>query len=182
MTLTGLVLALGLAWCGSQDGLDRAIELMRSGDARAALAAAEAEADDLRRAQARVYVRHHAGDLEGALAAAEAGSGAHPDDPWLAERAAAIALSLRRAGAALAALGRLERIAAALAEPERTRWLDAARAARSEAEAVALAHARRDTAGRSARVVSLGVAGLALVGLLALALFPWHGPRGAPAD
>jgi hypothetical protein len=171
MFATQACFVLALAFTGD-DGLQRAIDLLRAGDARAALAAADAEPDDLRRAQARVYVRHQAGDLEGALVAARSGSDAHPEDAWIADRWCWIALTLRRAGPARQALERLEHAAAALRDPERTRWTDAAHAARSEVDALDVARGRRDAADRAARIVSCTAAGLSILLLGALALAP----------
>jgi hypothetical protein len=147
-----------------QGGFDRALELVRAGDARAALAAADAETDALRRAQARVYVLEQAGDLEGALAEARAGAAAHADDPWIAGRLCAIGAMLRRMDAVEAAERRLARLAAR--EPEAAgEAVELAAGAREELALLRAAHERSDAAVVRARAVSI-----ALLALCALAL------------
>lgn len=75
-------------------GLDAAIRLVREGDFQAALVAARGETRSLERAQALLHVLHQAGALEEALAAGREGLEHHPEDAWLLDRSAYIALSL----------------------------------------------------------------------------------------
>lgn len=166
--IAALILCIAHAFA-SDDGLQRAIALVRSGDARAALTAAEAEPDELKRLQAEVYVRNQAGDLEGALLAAERGSRAHPADPWLAERCVSIALSLKRAHAAHVAIARLESAAQNEVEPERTRWLNALRAARTELDAIDQSVRDRNDADSRASIVALCASLACVAGLVFLA-------------
>lgn len=84
------------------------VEAVRNGDFRRAESLVQAETDPLERAQAECYLRHHAGDLAGAEAAARRGLAGAPGDPWLLERATYLALSLRDLSAATAHLERLE--------------------------------------------------------------------------
>jgi hypothetical protein len=65
------------------------------GDFTAAREAAEGLADPLERARALVWVDYGARDWVGALREARLGSDRFPHDAWLAERAAAAALSLQ---------------------------------------------------------------------------------------
>lgn len=159
-----LLLLAGLAGPpqGPGAGFDAALRLVAEGRYAAALEAAEAEPDGLRRAQARVHVRHRAGDLAGALAAALAGLEADPSDPWLLEQAAFVAVSLNRGAQGEALAERLARAvqpagAADPGAPERAEGLLAeARAAR------ALELARRDALARSRRV-ALGLLAASLL-------------------
>ena len=95
----GAILCAGAA-LQSAFGLPLAIDRARAGDFQAALAAAEAEPDPVRRAEASLYVRHQAGDLDGALAIGLHGAELAPWDEWLLDRTAFVALSLRRPGPA----------------------------------------------------------------------------------
>lgn len=63
------------------------------------------------RAQAQVFLRLRAGDLPGAMHWAEVGTDAAPDDLWLAERRASIAISM---GAHDRAVQAVEEFASAL--------------------------------------------------------------------
>lgn len=151
------------------DGLQRAIAALRAGDARAAWIAAESEPGELERSQAKVWVRHQAGDLEGALAEAERGARTAPLDPWLAERCAYIAISLGRPRTAERALARLESAAQRAAEPDRARWLSNLRDLRAEAallEEGARARAAADSRARAV-VIALGAACLGALFVLA---------------
>ncbi len=153
----------------SQAGLSHAIEWTRAGDMSSAWNSACAVTDPLEAAQARVYVRQHAGDLEGALREARQGAEAHPGDPWLTERTLSIALSLSRVRTAERALERLESI---LRDPhvrDREAFEASARAARPETE-ILVNHARaRDRAETRARFVVIGVGSAAILALVWLA-------------
>jgi hypothetical protein len=164
-----LALAALTALEARASSLERALELARERRFAEALAEARAEPDALRRAQAELYVLHHAGDLEGALAAGRAGLRAAPDDPWLRERCAYVALSLRAHGPAREHADALARVARAGTD-------DAALAARYRAEADALAAtaARAGAALTRARITVLAGAALALAAWLALARSPRH--------
>ncbi len=177
----GLMLVLDHA---RENTLQRAIELLNAGDARGALAVAEAQTDARARAEARVYVLHQAGDLEGALRAAQSGSDAYPDDAWLAERWSFIATTLRRPREAERAASRLENAAALQPDADAKSWRESARTARADADALLHTHEQRDQAERSARVVSFAAVGSALAALIALAFLPARRQRmsSTPVD
>jgi len=152
-----------------QSGLSTAIERMRAGDAMAAWSAAESATDALERAQARVYVRQHAGDLECALQEAIEGSSAHPRDPWLADRSLSIALSLSRPRPAQAAMAQLERLLTDTGVRDRDAFLAALASARGEVAALEGASRARDAAEKRAYVVVIGLGAGALIALFLLA-------------
>lgn len=133
-------------------GLEAAIEQVSRGEFGTAYEAALAEPDPLRRAQAELYVRHHAGDLAGALASGERGLAATPDDAWLLERCAYIALTLRHAHKALEYARRLDLATARGADADRTRFAAAAQSALVEAQSLASSDAARRNALSRARV------------------------------
>jgi hypothetical protein len=176
-----LVCASGLA---RGDSLQQAIELLKTGDARAALTAAESESDARARAQARVYVLHQAGDLEAALAVAHSESDAWPNDPWLAQKWAFVAATLRRSDASSSAASRLERAVIDLPAADREAWQDAVRTAKADASELMSARARRIRAERVARAVSLTALASAIVALTMLALWPSRRQRmsSTPVD
>ena len=94
--MAGALLTTVCLWALSQEPstFDRIIALQRAGDLVEAYEVADGEADDRTRFQAQLFVRHHGGDLAGALSAGRAGLEVYPDDPWLLERSTAIALEL----------------------------------------------------------------------------------------
>ena len=148
-------------------GFDAAVAAVGAGDFAEALAQAAREPDPLRRAQATVFARHHAGDVPGALDEARAALDLFPRDPWLLERAAELALTVREPGLA----GRW------LARAEHEGGLDPARRSAYAEQTRELAEvlARRDRALSRAR----WTASLALVAtcaaLAALARTPGRG-------
>lgn len=153
----------------AQAELQTAIERVRRGDIVSAWSAAEGVRDPLEGAQARVYVRQHAGDLEGALREAAAGSAAHARDAWLAERTLSIALSLSRLRPAEVALARLE---TTLEDPnvrDRSAFLALLPAARAGVETLTAAARARDAAETRARLVVIGCGAGALCVLVWLA-------------
>jgi hypothetical protein len=154
----------------SEGRLERVMELVRRQEYGAALEAARAETDPLSRAQGTLYVRHWAGDLDGALRAGAEGLARAPDDPWLNERMAYVELSLRRPRAALGYVDALERAASTAPESERARWLEIARGYRNEAEDLARGLVRRQRSLVRARVTSLVVLGGAAACIAFLAL------------
>lgn len=166
-----MIAALVLFAC-AQTGLQAAIDHVRNGDVVAAWSAAENVADPLERAQARVYVRQHAGDLDGALREAVTGSDEHPLDPWLCERALSIALSLSRTRQAEDALARLETILRDPGARSRDAFLAALPAARTAVESLRAAAHARDAAETRAHVVVLGLGASALFTLVWLARRP----------
>ncbi len=91
------------AWAGPVD-LAGAVESVREGRFVEALLAAEADPDPSKRAEAALYVRHHAGDLTGALHVARSARLAGISTPWLEEREVFVALTLRDAAGARDAL------------------------------------------------------------------------------
>ena len=179
----GALLLVAAAGKQAQDGgFDAAVRLVGEAQFSRAFAAAEAETDPLRRAQAKVHVLHHGGNLRGALAAALEGLETAPQDAWLLEQAAFVAVSVHEGPLALD-LGRK-----LVAELERTgsdgAALVRARGLRDEAEsALARSEERRSALGR-ARVVALA---LVLASLLAIAALmrtrpsPPVGPRNEAA-
>jgi hypothetical protein len=152
-----------------QSGLATAIERVRAGDAVAAWSAAESATDPLERAQARVYVRQHAGDLEWALQEAVEGSAAHPRDPWLAERALSIALSLSRPRPAQTAMVQLEKTLADTGVRDREAFLAALNSSRGEVAALESASRARDAAEKRAYAVVIGLGAVSLIVLFVLA-------------
>ncbi len=87
-----------------QGVLEQAIEESRAGHFVEAWTLAGTAEVALERAQARTFVRYHAGDLEGALREAREGLQLAARDPWLLATATEIALSLHRGAAAEATL------------------------------------------------------------------------------
>lgn len=163
----GLVLLGGPAWIARFD-LDGAIAAARAGRFSEALLAAEAEPDPARRAEAALYVRHHAGDLEGALRVAAEARRAGVATAWLEDREAFVAISVRdteRARRALAAL-------AARPEGGGEAFARAAEGYRAELAGLESTLAARDRGIGRARIV----AGVAV--LLALALLAASAVRG----
>lgn len=100
--------AFGLLFvCAALPDRETAVASTNAGRFPEALLAAEAEVDPARRAEGLLYVRHHAGDLEGALRVAADARGAGVGSAWLAEREVYVALSIRDAVRARAALDAL---------------------------------------------------------------------------
>jgi hypothetical protein len=162
----------------SAAGFDAALRETAVGRFPAALAAAEAEPDPLRRAQARLWVRHHAGDLDGALAAARAAREASIADAWLIERELYVALSLRRAGEARAASEALERELARAGPAADARIAAQAAGLRAELETLERSLGERAQALARARGVSAGL-GCSL--LLVLAWLAFRTGRARPS-
>lgn len=94
-----------------QSGLDRAVAAVREQRYADALAAARAEPDALLRSQAELYVFHQAGSLDEALAAGMAGLQGAPDNAWLLEQTAFVALTLGLGARAAGYLETLEQVA-----------------------------------------------------------------------
>lgn len=151
-----IAVALAVLLCSSPPDLDAAIALAREGRFPEALSAADAESDAVRRAQARLYVRHHAGDLDGALRVAADARASGASSPWLDEREAFVALSLRDLERLHAALERLRGTGPELAT--------VVASYRTEADALAVTLAARDRGVRHARWVALAFALAALAG------------------
>jgi hypothetical protein len=147
-----VIAALLLGWAAR--GLDEAVRLCGEGRYVEALSEAQREADPLRRAQALLWVRHHAGDLDGALAQARAARALAAGDAWIAEREAYVALSLRLPREAAEATGLLEAALQPGTVPgeQAARWREAAASYRAEAEALARTLAARDRALERARI------------------------------
>jgi len=83
-----------------QSVFEQAREEVRAGHFAQAWEIAGTEQRPLQRAQARTYVRHHAGDLDGALREAHAGLAESPRDAWLLAQATEVALALHHGAAA----------------------------------------------------------------------------------
>ncbi len=144
---------------------DRAISLAREGHFAEALVAAEAEPDLTRRAEALIYTRLHAGDLDGALRVALAARLAGHSSAWLEEREAYAALTVRDAVRARTAL---DALAARHDGPGADLVASAARL-RVELDTLASVLADRDRAATRARVTTiLGTIGVCAA-VLALA-------------
>ena len=158
----GLVLSICVPAVRSPD-LEGAIASARSGRFVEALLAAEAEADPARRAGATLYVRHHAGDLEGALRVAENARSSGIATAWLEERQAFVALTLRDAASARAALSAL----AARADGGGAEIASAAAGYRAELETLERTLAERDRGIGRAQIVALATL------VLATATFLW---------
>lgn len=99
-------------------GLNEAIARSQAGEFVEALAAARAEPDPIRNAQARLYVLYHGGDLSGALQAGLEGLIIEPRNPWLLENVCEIAISLRLCPMANECI---DRLASSLANEETAR-------------------------------------------------------------
>lgn len=146
-------------------GLEAAIEQVARGEFGAAYDAAMAEPDALRRAQGELYVRHHAGDLAGALASGERGLAIAPSDPWLLERCSEIALVLRRAPEAAGHARELERVLATGTAADRERFGAAAQRASAAAEELVSTDSAKQSALSRARTAVAG----ALLAIVVLA-------------
>ncbi|MBL8859525.1 MAG: hypothetical protein JNL28_13535 [Planctomycetes bacterium] len=165
-----MIAALALVLAGAlPDGLQTAVERVAAHDFPGAWAAANAETDAQKRAEARVYVRHHSGDLEGALLEAEAASAAYAGDAWLAERALYIALSLGRVHSAERALPRLESALNATGTPNRDSLVAALERARPEVAALVANAQAREALDRRAHTVVFGIGAAATLLLVWLA-------------
>lgn len=160
---------LGAEVAGAFGRAQSAVERVRDGDFVSALAAAEAETDPVRRVESVLYVRHQAGDLDGALEVGLRGAAIAPNDTWLLDRTAYVALSLRRPVVAQKSLDALRRALQADASAS-----DAARAslrAYETEEALLLVRSReRETALSRARWTALLAAAGALTALAALSM------------
>ena len=162
------LLIVAVSWSASQGGgFDAALEAIGRGRFTEALVAAAQDSDPVRRRQAAVHTRHHAGDLRGALNEAAAGLAEVPGDPWLLEQAAFLAVSLNEGPRALVWAEELVQVVETRAGSD-----DVARARARD-----LRDQAREAAERTIeRGVALGraktVAGLGLLGaLLALTWF-----------
>ena len=156
-----------------QSGLQSVVEEVRGGDLTRAWTQAEGLTAPLEQAQARLYVRHHSGDLVGAWQVARAATRDFPDDPWLGERALYIATSLGRAHDAQQSLVHLDEVLARSAPREREQYAQALVTARKEVSQLLASDAARRSAERRAHVV-VAMFGLgALLGFVLLA----RGPR-----
>ncbi len=173
------LLALLLSTLARPD-LDAAVRLCGEGRYVAALRAAEAEPDATRRAQAVAWVRHHAGDVQGAFAVTRGAIADVPSDPWLLERAAYIAISLRLPREARDAVTLLEQEIASgrLAADDARRWRAQAQAHAVEVAALERLLAERDAAVQRARAVS---AVAALVVCVVLGALAFRADRARPS-
>jgi len=146
-----------------------AVENARAGRFVEALLAAESDPDPSKRAEAALYVRHHAGDLTGALHVAQSARLTGVSTPWLEEREAFVALTLRDAAGARDALDALARRPGGGGDevaPLAAQWsveLDALQATLD---------ARDAGVGRAQTTVAVAAA-------LLLALFGWIGRPGS---
>jgi hypothetical protein len=158
------------------------VEAVRMGDFRRAQLLTERESDPLLHAQADCYLRHHAGDLDGAYAAARRGLAHVSGDPWLLDRATYIALTLRDAAAAQAHLSSLEETlrTSELGPTGDRQGSDATVSAhRSDLAELSLLLAERDCAGMRARSVSSALLALIFGALACFARTKRAGPGRA---
>jgi hypothetical protein len=173
--------AFAFAWIASftalpQSGMQAAVDAVHRGDFAAAERAADAEPQSLPRHQARVYVRHQAGDLDGALEEVESGARAFPTDAWLQDRRAYIALTMRRARIAEDAVNALERTLSSASTAEAQRWSSAAAGYRTE-----LTDLRRMLSARDrceTRAIWVAVVGVLASGIAVLWLARDDSARG----
>lgn len=145
---------------------DRAIALVQAQRHAEALEALADEPDPLRRVQTEVWVLHQSGDLEGALAAAlrALDSAPPPEDAWLLEQAAWIAVTLHRGPLARRlAERRLALLEASGAPPE---TLAAARSLLREARTLEQSDRAASQAVRRAQRTSLALLAALLLALL----------------
>ena len=163
--------------------LARVVELAGHGAYTDALSIADSLAAPLARAQGRLYVFHHAGDLGAALNAGLDGLRDAPADLWLLERVGYIAISLRATRIARDSLDRFTRAVDALppstSSAESSRWKSVAADERAQvADLERAALARSHALFRARCVVAVTVVGfwIWLVGALRRR---WA--RGAPA-
>ncbi|MCB9916534.1 MAG: hypothetical protein H6828_15520 [Planctomycetes bacterium] len=156
-----LVLGASLATSASaqESALAAAVRLAQEGRFVEALARARSAPEPLARAQAELYVWHHAGALDQALAAGRRGLAVAPADAWLLQNSAYVALSLGAGDEAQRLVGELER---ALPAEEFTAhaWM------RAEADDLVRQRASERAALTRARAVSAAVGLAALVALL----------------
>ncbi len=156
-------LLLAASWIAPQGGgFEAALEAVQRGRFAEALVAASQEADPLRRRQAAVHTRHHAGDLRGALSEAAAGLAEAPGDPWLLEQAAFLAVSLNEGPRGLAWAEDLVGVVEARGgadDPALARVRDLRAQARAAAERSV---ARGQALGRARTVAGLGLVGALL--------------------
>ncbi|MCY2961046.1 MAG: hypothetical protein NTY35_12855 [Planctomycetota bacterium] len=171
--LVTAMLACGPWLCPSSDR-DGAIALAREGRFAEALSAAEADRDPARRAEGLLYVRHHAGDLDGALRVAQEARRSGVGSAWLEEREAFIALTVRDAARTRTALSALD----ARADRGGTDIARAAEGYRTELAAIERTLAARDRGNSLAYAVVGGGALLLLAIFAGLAL---TGDRGRPS-
>ncbi len=177
-----LALVLTLTWAGpvAAQSFADLVERRDAGDLVGAYALAEGFEDALLADQGRLYVRYHAGDLSAAFEAGLAGLERHPEDLWLLERSARLALDLSAAGHASELAGRLRAAtrAAELDAAGQAAWLETA----DEYERLAQEHltrlSARDAALGRARTVVWVVAACASALLVLLLL---SGRRAARA-
>ena len=137
---------------------DRAMSLVTEGRFAQALTAAEGVESAAERERARLHVLWSAGDLGGAFRAAHSGLQQEPQDPWLLERATALAISL---GAAESAAQHLDALRASLNElpqERRANYLSSVEAHQIEVTGMLeRLEARRRGATRARMVVLVGV-------------------------
>lgn len=168
-----LMLSISIGAQPARDAFDEAWRLVGEGRFAAALDAARAEPQSLSGARARLFVSHQAGDLRGALEAGRAGLARFPEDAWMLDQTAYVALSLHAGefGAELAHRLAGAALAPGLSPEESQRY--AARAERHAKEAAQILESSRarDAALAAARgvVAAVVVAGLAFLGWCAFA-------------
>lgn len=154
---------------------DQLQELQAAGEISRALEVANACDEPLQRAQARLFVLHHAGDLAGALTAGLDGLRAAPEDMWLLERSTTLALDLGATELALELLPRFEAQVGDLGQDGTWSAQAADLRSRTDARTIQIDRVRRSLT--RARTVA------ALAGLMALACLVWAcSPRGARAS
>lgn len=174
-----LLLALLASWPGpgpsspwrGQEGFQGVLAKVGESRYEDARRAASGLPEGVERSQALVYVHYQAGDLAGALGAARTGLLAHPEDAYLLEQAARLALDLGEPDMALGWTQELERLAVDGDGREKAGVLGAE--ARS---GLLLREGTAKALGRARLAVILG----ALLALLGAAL-SLGGPRSRPS-
>ncbi len=141
----------------------RAMGLVGEGRFQEAHQVIESLSGGVERAQAEVFLRLRAGDLPGALRWADRGAKTAPDDLWLAERRASIAISL---GAHDLAARSVDEYAAALERSGTDVSSTALPGLIDEVDKIRAAEEKRDTALTRSRFTVLASL-VALLGLLA---------------
>jgi hypothetical protein len=163
---TGLALVGVLVSSARPQGVFKQLQaLQASGELAQALNVASDCTDPLERAQARLFVLHHAGDLAGALSAGLMGLRVAPTDPWLLERTTTLALDLGATDLALELVPRFEAIAAGQSDAEA--WTQKADDLRTRTQARAVQGEQVRSALLRARIIA------ALAGLVTLLCFAW---------
>lgn len=154
-------MTLGTAVPGAaqETHLAAAVRLAGEGRFTEALAEAHLASTQPEAAQAALYVWHHAGALEEALEAGLEGLAVVPEDPWLLDRCAFVAISLGDGALALEVCSRLERILGAEAFRQAAWMREEAERLTAQAEAEKQGEARARWTVLAALLLSTALSG-----------------------